>query len=116
MEPAVDRREHPNPPVIADLTASPQWSPPLIGGSTFTTSGVVPAVSPPQWSPPLIGGSTTISHDPAFTEAVAAMEPAVDRREHRRAATGHGAGPPAAMEPAVDRREHDGRFPAESTG
>src|SRR5487761_1016830 len=36
----------------------------------------------PQWSPPLIGGSTSQNHAAASCGCTAAMEPAVDRSEH----------------------------------
>ena len=58
MEPAVDRREHHSHGVNAGQGAVPQWSPPLIGGSTDFPFAAVSTVLLPQWSPPLIGGST----------------------------------------------------------
>ena len=36
----------------------PQWSPPVIGGSTERPERVAPQAAGPQWSPPVIGGST----------------------------------------------------------
>ena len=59
MEPAVERREHvdTNRSHVAYL-ATPQWSPPLDGGSTYRLMGRPLIVSEPQWSPPLNGGST----------------------------------------------------------
>jgi len=85
----------------------PQWSPPLIGGSTRACWRACIRFAWPQWSPPLIGGSTDQLEIWAVPSGKAAMEPAVDRREHpgpRRERRGFHA---AAMEPAVDRREHD---------
>ncbi|MGH3408674.1 MAG: hypothetical protein ACRDRJ_40200, partial [Streptosporangiaceae bacterium] len=85
----------------------------------------------PQWSPPLTGGSTPRGERLAGLLLDAAMEPAVDRREHRETECVNWLqrhlpqwSPPltggstrtaalearirltAAMEPAVDRREH----------
>jgi len=60
----------------------------------------------PQWSPPLKGGSTMLEEVRKWARAEAAMEPAVERREHI-TPTHHGAPcTAAAMEPAVERREH----------
>ena len=83
MEPAVDRREHP-------------------------ARGRVPPLAhkQPQWSPPLIGGSTGHRDDRLVPGQCAAMEPAVDRREHGQDAVAVRVTGQAAMEPAVDRREH----------
>ncbi len=59
MEPAGNRREHPSPLGVAvDGTPLPQWSPPVIGGSTGTYGGLAIRGNVPQWSPPVIGGST----------------------------------------------------------
>ena len=58
MEPAIHGREQTAPSGIARKTASPQWSPPLKGGSTAA------------------GGT---GHEPRER---AAMEPALDGREH----------------------------------
>src|SRR6266568_2774784 len=82
MEPAVDRREHDT-----------------AGGASFWTN------LGPQWSPPLIGGSTP-RHVARHLDGRAAMEPAVDRREHPLVLVNWLACGAAAMEPAVDRREH----------
>jgi hypothetical protein len=134
----------------------PQWSPPIIGGST----GLLPAGCPaaegaamepagnrqqdvgplngydlmivkPQRGPPIIGREH-VQPIPAGDESVlrAAMEPATEEREHTRTGVGEPQGflpqwsPPltggsmrdhqsssrgaavAAMEPAADRREH----------
>ena len=40
------------------------------------------AMGVPQWSPPLIGGNTQFVQFGAQLTFTAAMEPAVDRREH----------------------------------
>ena len=60
----------------------------------------------PQWSPPLIGGSTPEEAEKADADLKAAMEPAVDRREHGDSRVCPNCAANAAMEPAVDRREH----------
>jgi len=111
--------------------SSPQWSPPLNGGSTalVRSRAVVHAVAAmgpaakrrehgpatpaeaftkvlPQWSPSLNGGSTRPGPGVRECRFGAAMEPAAQRREHRPLpglAVQH---LPAAMEPAVLRREH----------
>jgi len=62
---------------------TPQWSPPLRGGSTPSAiSSIPPAPDQPQWSPPLRGGSTHIADGDVAALDPAAMEPAVERREH----------------------------------
>ncbi len=66
---------------------------------------------PPQWSPPLIGGSTRGKRPECQHLAAAAMEPAVDRREHHHRPPRHADRMDAAMEPAVDRREHQQDLP-----
>ena len=43
------------------LDLTPQWSPPLIGGSTTTETSASDGGKTPQWSPPLIGGSTRLA-------------------------------------------------------
>ena len=58
MEPAVERREHPGAVVVTYVWFTPQWSPPLKGGSTGKMLAEV------------------------VTGRQAAMEPAVERREH----------------------------------
>ncbi len=65
--------------------ATPQWSPPLRGGSTRPT-GLTGATDDawPQWSPPLRGGSTLTAGATVSGTDDAAMEPAVERREHVR--------------------------------
>ena len=67
----------------------------------------------PQWSPPLRGGSTLdLSGRRWLGDARAAMEPAVERREHAGCAWPlHRVEADAAMEPAVERREHLRRGP-----
>ena len=130
MEPAVERREHHAGDRAAAIEATlPQWSPPLKGGSTGRGSPAQRRLQPPQWSPPLKGGSTrdvaaggavalSAAMEPAVERrehltatvdrlAVAAMEPAVERREHAASAAARSVR--AAMEPAVERREHAGR-------
>ncbi len=45
--------------VTGRQNGQPQWSPPLIGGSTlYVMGGWAHYLRQPQWSPPLIGGST----------------------------------------------------------
>jgi len=84
MEPAVERREHRlgvNPG--ARVHARPQWSPPLKGGSMPYRPVVTTRAIRPQWSPPLKGGSTRAAGIPGAPGGPsAAMEPAVERREH----------------------------------
>ena len=82
MEPADDRREHTFAYWHWPGTSWPQWSPPMIGGSTIKGRGDRITLFMPQWSPPMIGGSTRMDsrRDAALREA--AMEPADDRREH----------------------------------
>src|SRR6266566_2654571 len=84
MEPAVERREHRlgvNPG--ARVHARPQWSPPLKGGSMPYRPVVTTRAIRPQWSPPLKGGSTPARGCTRNRKEPAAMEPAVERREHR---------------------------------
>src|SRR6266567_3226236 len=83
MEPAVERREHRlgvNPG--ARVHARPQWSPPLKGGSMPYRPVVTTRAIRPQWSPPLKGGSTLEGRCGFQGSTGAAMEPAVERREH----------------------------------
>ena len=86
MEPAVERREHAaRRCAVSDRGDMPQWSPPLNGGSTACTLTCVSRPDhAPQWSPPLNGGSTTVARAWSAARSAAAMEPAVERREHRR--------------------------------
>ena len=83
MEPAVGRREH---LYWSGRTTSwpwvPQWSPPLNGGSTIAQAHVALLKFQPQWSPPLNGGSTALDLLGPVRRSRAAMEPAVERREH----------------------------------
>ena len=71
-------------PVVPIMQEPLQWSPPLTGGNTVMVAmarsirGI-----PPQWSPPLIGGSTGSSEREHHPGDAAAMEPAVQRREHQ---------------------------------
>ena len=88
------------------MAALPQWSPPLIGGSTARSLTDRCPGKQPQWSPPLIGGSTGPVDRVAGPRELAAMEPAVDRREHTHGTDVFVGDSVAAMEPAVDRREH----------
>jgi hypothetical protein len=116
MEPAAERREHPNRCLSSFAWNWPHWSPPSDGGSTgrhgaagrrHARAAMEPAdgrrkhpigqrgilaIWLPQWSPPLNGGRTS-------TTAPA------ERREHQRYL--HRAGCPvgAAMGPAIGRRE-----------
>ena len=84
----------------------PQWSPPLDGGTMKTTWWGTGMEQQPQWSPPRRGGSTGLVNRPGEVERLAAMEPAVEGREHPvYRGAGHPAGRPAAMEPAVEGRE-----------
>jgi hypothetical protein len=87
MEPAVDGREHmlTSEDGLADTV--PQWSPPLMGGSTAMYRRVLRRAAWPQWSPPLMGGSTGRGIGNDAIAKYAAMEPAVDGREHRRPGT-----------------------------
>ena len=107
MEPAGYRREHhPSLPPRGRISG-PQWSPPVIGGSTRILfdwpNGIVVG---PQWSPPVIGGSTLIDKKCLELHQMAAMEPAGYRREHVVDDVRPDAGHRAAMEPAGYRREH----------
>ena len=83
MEPAGERREHYSRYVLPCWVGSPQWSPPVNGGSNHQENRVgvhhhiaamEPAgerreqrtrgfcgsegIAPPQWSPPVNGGSS----------------------------------------------------------
>jgi len=94
MEPAVERREHWGGDGDQGGVAGPQWSPPLKGGSTPAVTEALMASLRPQWSPPLKGGSTPGGIRLPRHHPRAAMEPAVERREHR-AAPGADAAPTA---------------------
>ena len=59
-----------------------QWSPPLNGGSTGIRRMRGWVIAWPQWSPPLNGGSTRSHMLRVPNILLAAMEPAVERREH----------------------------------
>ena len=88
-------------------THGPQWSPPLKGGSTDTTLMYDSTVAPPQWSPPLKGGSTERGESDPRILLGPQWSPPLKGGSTERA----GIGPPypawAAMEPAVERREHN---------
>ncbi len=56
----------------------------------------------PQWSPPSKGGSTRDVLEPGDSAREAAMEPAVEGREHCPHVHPAGVEPAAAMEPAVE--------------
>lgn len=83
-EPAVGRREHNLFFWLKRLvTSQPQWSPRSDGGNTLQD-----AVTPldtwlPQWIPPPTGGSTSVENVEEGWGLIAAMEPAIGRREHR---------------------------------
>jgi|SRR5271157_1137053 len=53
-----------------------------MSGVLCLQSGTAKIVRQPQWSPPLDDGSTGHLREPGEERAVAAMEPAVGRREH----------------------------------
>ena len=83
MEPADERREHlQNDNALFESLVAPQWSPPMIGGST-----------------PRRGRQRRRAD-------TAAMEPADERREHLQLGPGRQPEFAAAMEAADDRREH----------
>jgi hypothetical protein len=65
----------------------------------------------PQWSPPVIGGSTLVALAGHAVVPKAAMEPAGYRREHPTLPDGYDTWGFAAMEPAGYRREHPGSCP-----
>ena len=99
MEPAAERREHPNRCLSSFAWNWPQWSPPSDGGSSSrrwmpyrgttlgTAFGNLFGIIGPQWSPPFDAGSTLQPQAEPVVRRVAAMEPAVGRREHRSPAT-----------------------------
>ena len=93
--------------ILSQGAGLPQWSPPSKGGSTDPVLPPHRGGDHAQWSPPPDGGSTRGGHVGRADGRVAAMEPAVDRREHRALLPDdlHGARL-AAMEPAGHRREH----------
>jgi hypothetical protein len=70
----------------------PQWSPPVIGGSTESGPAMLNSARRPQWSPPVIGGSIRQGTGANRLRCRTAMEPASDRREH------------ADQDPGVQRR------------
>ena len=86
MEPAGERREHLVLGTAYKQVHTPQWSPPLNGGSTgpafLDTHGFF---LEPQWSPPLNGGSTA----PRFR----AVLTCADRWSRERSGPGGAVGP-----------------------
>ena len=107
MEPALEWREHDELEKWNALgTTTPQWSPPWNGGNTPGAYSGRASSPPPQWSPPWNGGNTCCDRVDQAGLRRAAMEPALEWREHLYATasiTGPGA---AAMEPALEWREH----------
>ena len=61
----------------------PQWSPPWNGGNTVMAAAFSTVQWMPQWSPPWNGGNTGHAHPGRVPGVRAAMEPAVEWREHR---------------------------------
>ena len=59
----------------------------------------------PQWSPPLAAGALVRVQRPVGLLALAAMEPAAERREHQPTQHRVQHGLLAAMEPAAEQRE-----------
>ena len=88
MEPAVDRREQPvRRPAASDLTMLAAMEPAVEGGTQLAAPlRSRERCDMPQWSPPLIGGSSAGLLAGLTRSHPAAMEPAVDRREQPRAA------------------------------
>ncbi len=106
MEPALEWREHPMTCTSTSQASAPQWSPPWNGGNTSARAvgdlareppqwsppwngGNTPAPARerrppcrPQWSPPWNGGNTAPMPDLPRAVAEAAMEPALEWREH----------------------------------
>ena len=59
MEPAAGGRDDwASDQVVPKPIYMPQWSPPLVGGMTFTGGVGQIQIYVPQWSPPLVGGMT----------------------------------------------------------
>ena len=87
MEPAGHRREQLKSGRCWRPVRSPQWSPPVIGGSSLLISGYRAGRRRPQWSPPVIGGSSRQHRGGGPGGRRAAMEPAGHRREQRASAT-----------------------------
>ena len=63
-------------------TSSPQWSPPLNGGSIAINETMQAYGTLPQWSPPLNGGNTRTRRESPGHGGAVAMEPAAERQEH----------------------------------
>jgi hypothetical protein len=101
MEPAAERREHAYAlRNCVALYSTPQWSPPLGGGSTGEIFLGLVGSWWPQWSPPSDDGSTRDPSDRGPVQPRTAMEPAIERREHPNPAVGRDIVNGAAMKPA----------------
>ena len=79
-----------------------------MAGTPGSPDSGIAMVPPPQWSPPWNGGNTKPSPAAGTLPKEAAMEPAVEWREHRAVLQADLAVELAAMEPAVEWREHPG--------
>ena len=107
MEPAVEWREHGRRrPRGIDERIGPQWSPPWNGGNTVLATAADDDVIAPQWSPPWNGGNTRPNSAGVSSRCIAAMEPAVEWREHENEKASLRPLADAAMEPALEWREH----------
>jgi hypothetical protein len=69
-------------PVYWDGLPLPQWSPPLNGGSTPNCAWVANVAQMPQWSPPLTAGAQIGAAPHVWDLPQATMKPAADWREH----------------------------------
>ena len=76
-------------------------------GNTVLAQGAGLNYLLPQWSPPLKDGSTGDEAGELILQLRAAMEPAVEQREHLAGRGQDDRRLPTAMEPAVERREHN---------
>ena len=83
MEPALEWREHPVSAKVTPCVEVPQWSPPWNGGNTARPVEVTVTPAWPQWSPPWNGGNTASQARSRCLQVVAAMEPALEWREHQ---------------------------------
>jgi hypothetical protein len=81
MEPAPEGRSTDIRAGAAVAEFVPQWSPPPDDGSTGLPNVAYADDIEPQWSPPSDGGKTRHEHAPAVNRA-AAIEPALEQREH----------------------------------
>jgi hypothetical protein len=97
-----------SPSVTAGRPGQPQWSPPAAGrplgrGSWPRARSL--GVTPPQWSPPTSDGTTSRPrrHGPRREHTV--MDPAEQRRDDAFELLAAQSGALAAMEPAGERRE-----------